>query len=451
VADAAALADEAASILSGMRLAAEIYLEETAATVIAVSAGKVERVEVKEERGVGIRVFDGGRAGFAYTSDLAPGGIRRAAETAAALASLTDPDPGIRLPRPSAPPQAGPDEEPSGIESTETYRKIALARAMEDAARGVDPRISKVREARYEDLLGRVEVRTTEGFRRGGAFARIYGSADVVAEQEGSIQSGAFGDFALRFSALDPFKIGREAAHRAIDKLGAVRPATCTADVVFDPFATAELLRAFSPAFSAEEAQKGRSFLAGRAGSRIAPEAVTIVDDGRLPGADRTFPFDGEGFSTGRTVVVEKGILRGFLHNSRTASRSGTSSTGNAVRSSYMSLPRVGATTLHLVPSERTPEEILAAVTDGFRISELMGLHTVDPVAGGFSLGASGRRIVSGRLGEPVQGLALAGSIAGFLGGLAAVGADLRLLPGDAAGSTALVKGLSVGGSDLGT
>ncbi len=445
--EAAELADRAVSLLSEMRLAGEIYLEDTAATAITVAAGKLESLEMKEERGAGIRIFDQGRIGFAWTSDLSEVGLRRAAEASRALASLTDADPANRLPRPTPPdaPEESPEE--AGLLGTETYRKVALARAMEDAARGVDRRVSKVREARYADIVGRVEVRDTEGFSRGAPFTRIYGSIDVVAEEGGSSQSGAASDFALRFAGLDPFRIGREAAHKALDKLGAGRPRTCTADVVFDPSAAAEMLQAFSPALSAEQVLKGKSFLAGRVGSRVAADAVTLVDDGRLPGADRSFLFDGEGVSTGRTVLIERGTLRGYLHNSKTAAKAGILSTGNAVRSSYMGIPRVGTTTLHLVPSTMPAEAIIAGVKDGFRITELMGLHTIDPITGDFSLGASGRRIRGGKLQEPVCGLALAGGVAGFLSGIAEVGADLRLLPGSSAGSTTLVRGLSIGGT----
>ena len=125
----------------------------------------------------------------------------------------------------------------------------------------------------------------------------------------------------------------------------------------------------------------------------------------------------------------------------------GTASTGNASRSCYMELPEVGASTLYLEPTARPPEEILASVGDGFRITELMGLHTVDPITGEFSLGATGHRVRGGQVLEPVSGIGLAGTVAGFLAGIDAVGSDLRLLPGDTAGSTTLVRGLAISGT----
>lgn len=444
--DTAAIADRAVSILSDMRLTAELYMEETVSSSITVSSGKVQSVEMSEERGAGIRVFERGRIGFAHTSDLSPEGLRRAAGLARRLADHADADACHRLPEGGGP--AG-REEPDGdlsVAGAETYRKVALARAMEEAARGVDPRITRVPLARYEDLVGSVEVRTTSGFSRGGRFARVYGSVEAVAEENGACQSGHGSDFDLRFAALDPFRIGREAARRAVDKLGAVRARSCRADVVFDPLTMAEILEALSPAFHGEQVLKGKSFLAGKIGRQIASGSVTLVDDGRLPGADGTFAFDGEGISTARTVLVEGGVLRQLLHNSWSAGKMGQDSTGNASRTSYMCVPGTGATTLYLEPSKTSPEEILGEVGEGFRISELMGLHTLDPITGEFSLGATGRIIRDGRLEGPVAGIGLAGTVAGLLAGIARVGSDLRLLPGEAAGSTTLVRGLALSG-----
>lgn len=445
--DAAALADRAASLLREMGLEAEIYLEDSVSSSIAVSSGKTVSFEMSEELGAGIRIFDRGRVGFAHTSDLSADGVRRAAGAAKALAGHTDADPGNRLPAREI--DSAPDEESSdlSVAGMETYRKVALARAMEEAARGVDPRITRVPEAKYEDLVGRVEIRDTEGLSRGCEFARVYGSIEVVAEEHRLSQSGVGCDFAVRFSALDPFRIGREAAGRALGKLGAGRAATGTADIVFDPWAWAELLEAFSPVLTGERVVKGRSFLAGNVGRRVASETVTLIDDGRLAGADGSYPFDGEGVPTRRNTLVERGVLRGFLHNGWSAARMGTAPTGNGSRSSYMELPGAAPTTLFLQPSTRTPEEILNMVEGGFRITELMGLHTLDPVTGEFSLGAGGQRIRSGRAEGPVAGIGLAGSIQGLFGGITAVGADLRLFPGNVAGSTILARGLSISGS----
>jgi PmbA protein len=445
--DAPALADRAVSILSEMKLQGDVYLEENLISTVGVSSGKVESLEMKEELGVGLRVFEKGRVGFAFTADLSPEGIRRVASAARSLATFTDPDNANRLPPPEQASAPDPDGGDASVARTEAYRKVALARAMEEAARGVDPRVTKVGEARYSDIVGRVEVRSTTGVSRGASFARIYGVIDLVAEEGKEAQSGCAHDFSLKLSGLDPFKIGREAARRALAKLGGSRAATRRADVVFDPEVTANLLETLSAALSADNVLKGKSFLAGRAGEEVASPAVSLVDDGRFPGGYRTFPFDGEGVPTRRTALIEGGRLRGYLHSAYTAARMGAEPTGNGSRSSFMGPPRIEPTTLYLIPSAAGREEILASVKEGILITELMGLHTVDPITGEFSLGAAGHHLAGGEVGASVTGIGLAGTLEDLLKQVATVGSDLRLFAGSTAGSTTLVRDLSVSGT----
>lgn len=445
--DAPALADRAVSILSDMKMQGDVYLEENLISTVGVSAAKVESLEAKEELGAGLRVFEKGRVGFAFTADLSPEGIRRTASAARSLASYTDPDNANRLPPPERTSAPDPDGGDASLARTEAYRKVALARAMEEAARGVDPRITKVGEARYSDIVGRVEVRSTTGVSRGASFARVYGVIDLVAEEGQETQSGYAHDFALKLSGLDPFRIGREAARRALAKLGGSRAATRRADVVFDPEVMANLLETFAAALSADNVLKGKSFLAGRTGEEVASPAVSLVDDGRFPGGNRTFPFDGEGVPTRRTPLIEGGRLRGYLHSAYTAARMGAELTGSGSRSSFMAPPRIEPTTLYLVPSAAGREEILASVREGLLVTELMGLHTVDPITGEFSLGAVGHHLAGGEVGASVTGIGLAGTLEDLLKQVATVGSDLRLFAGNTAGSTTLVRDLSISGT----
>ncbi|MBI3451111.1 MAG: TldD/PmbA family protein [Acidobacteria bacterium] len=445
--DAIALADQAVSVLSGMKLEAEIYLEDNSVTSVCVAGGKTESLELKEERGAGIRIFDGGRVGFAHTADLSAQGIRDAAAAARSFAAHTDPDAANRLPAIEASAVADPDPGDLAIGRLEAYRKAAIARAMEEAARAVDPRITRVRQARYTDVVGRVEIRSTSGVSRGAPFARVYGSIELHAEENGESQSGYATDYALRFSSLDPFKIGREAARKALAKLGATRPATRRTDIVFTPEVTGDLLEAFMPALGADNVLKGKSIFAGKIGGRIASPIVDLVDDGRFPGGNRTFPFDGEGNATRRNVLVEGGILRGYLHNAYTSTKMSCAPTGNAFRPSYSGPPRISPNMIYFVPQAATREEILSRVKSGFCISEVMGLHTVDPITGEFSLGAFGQAIENGALTHAVTGIGFAGTVSELLSNVEGVASDLRMLPSGSGGSTLLVRSVSISGT----
>ncbi len=176
---------------------------------------------------------------------------------------------------------------------------------------------------------------------------------------------------------------------------------------------------------------------------------VAVVDDGLLPGAPSTMPFDDEGVPTRRKELISEGVLTGYLHNMYTASRSATESTGNAVRSSFRERPRVGATNLFLRAGKGTREDLVRAVEDGVLILQVVGAHAgANPVSGEISLGALGLRIRSGRLEQPLREITLAGKALDFLRRTVAVGEDLRFLPfeGSLGAPSVVVEGVMVSG-----
>src|SRR5207302_3634967 len=178
---------------------------------------------------------------------------------------------------------------------------------------------------------------------------------------------------------------------------------------------------------SAEAVQKGRSLLAGRLEQRIASPGVTIVDDGRRTDGLASRPWDAEGVPTQRTEVIASGVLRSYLHNSYTARRDGrVRSTGNAARSSYRSTPELGPSNLVLLPGEESPDALLRAMGDGLLVSDVHGLHTVNPVTGEFSLGVNGLLVEDGNPTRPVREVTIAGTLLDLLGSVDAVGRDLR-------------------------
>src|SRR5207247_1531347 len=158
-----------------------------------------------------------------------------------------------------------------------------------------------------------------------------WAAAVALASDGGAETQTGFGlRIARRPADLDVEAAGREAAERGVRLLGARKPPTGRMPVMLVPFAAASFLGVLTSGLSAESVLKGRSLFAGRVGERVASEHVQLVDDGRElagPGAE---PFDGEGIPTRRTPLIEGGVLRGFLHNTYTATRMGASSTGNA-------------------------------------------------------------------------------------------------------------------------
>ena len=148
----------------------------------------------------------------------------------------------------------------------------------------------------------------------------------------------------------------------------------------------------------------GRSLFAGRAGQRVASPCVTLVDDGRLPGACDSAPVDGEGTPTAETTLIEDGVLRGFFHSAFTARRMGARPGGNGVRGGYLSAPEPSPTSLLLRPTGVSRDALLGSVASGIYVTEWMGLHDVNTSTGDFSLGATGRAIETAGSGAPSTG-----------------------------------------------
>jgi PmbA protein len=219
--------------------------------------------------------------------------------------------------------------------------------------------------------------------------------------------------------------------------------------VLFRPYAFSDLLAAFSPMFSADEAQRGRSLLAGKEGESIASEIVTVWDDPFDPVAPRA--FDGEGTPCMKKAVIKRGTLKTLLHNLKTAKKAGVESTGNASRRSAASAVGVAPSVFRGETGDKTYDALLAELGDGLVVSDLEGLHAgVDAVSGDFSLKAAGFLVRDGAVVRPVSDITVAGNFVSMLKDVIALGSDLRYgLPhsGFFASPSVLVKGLAVAGT----
>ncbi len=318
---------------------------------------------------------------------------------------------------------------------------------MERRAISLDPRVKRVSEAVYSDGAGQVEIYNSRGLGVDYQRSVAYGVLETIAEAGTEMQSGFAFTHGRDMDALDLDAVAHEAVENAAGLLGASRVPTARVPVVLHPHAAAMILGILSSAFSADAVLKGRSLLAGRVGQPVASELVTITDDARLPDGLASRPFDGEGVPSRRTELIQQGTLRGYLHNTYTARRSGDRSTASAVRS-YKSVPEVGVTNLVLTPGDIERDALLGRVRDGLHVSQLHGLNTVNPVSGEFSLGLTGHWIENGQLTRPVRELTVAGNVIDLLKRVSAVANDLRFIfAGGFVGSpTILIDELPVGG-----
>ena len=410
----------------GATEAEAIALESTEFSV-EVRLGEVETLQESASRGIGLRVIYEGRQASASTSDTQPESIEKLVAEAVEMARHTSPDEASVLPsRAEFSSSSNPDLQlfDEAIASLSTERKIEMARACENAALTFDPRMTNSEGGSCSTTLGRMLLVTSSGFQ-----GEYHGSncgliAAPIATTDNQMQQAFWGESQRWLNKLNsPEAIGREAAHRALRKLGAHKVSTQEVPIIFDAPMSGELLRNFFEAVSGESVFRRSSFLVGKLNESIAASALTIIDDGTLPGAVGSRPFDGEGLPTRRNVVVENGVLRSYLLNSYTARKLGLHSTANAMRG-LTGAPGVGVNNFYIEAGKTTPEEMIASVKNGFFVTELIGFG-FNPVTGDYSRGASGIWIENGKLTHPVEEITIAGNFREMLQGIEMIGNDL--------------------------
>lgn len=429
----------------------EAFAVHSVDTSVTAFDGEVESLSSSETRGVGVRVVVDGRMGFASTSDVSEDGLRYALSEARSNALLGTPDVGNVLPAPAAF-EAVSSIYVAGLESVAPADKVAAALELERATRAAHHLVAAVDSATYGDSRSSVAIVSTTGVAAEYARTDVYAYVSAIARDDDDTQTGLGLTQGRSFGELDLDAAAHEAAVRATRLLGARKPATARVPVVFDPLVTASFLGVLASALTAEAVQKGRSLFAERVGEAVAHEAFSLVDDGRLVDGPAAAPFDDEGVPTRRTEVIERGVLRGFLHNTETAARAGdgVASTGNATRSGYNSSPGVAPSNLFLDGVTVPPLEILARGEGGLYVQDVSGLHSgTNPVSGEFSVGATGLWIRGGGLAEPVREVTVSSTLVEILLGIAALGSDRRFFPfgGSFGGATALVAEMTVAGA----
>jgi PmbA protein len=246
------------------------------------------------------------------------------------------------------------------------------------------------------------------------------------------------------FSGLEsPESVGRTAAQRALRRLHPVKVETQRVPVVFESAVARSLLDSLFEAVHGMSIYRHESFLAGKLGEKVASDSLTVVDDGTLPGLFGAQPFDDEGVPSRRTVVIDRGVFKSYLLNTYAARKLGMKTTGNASRG-LTGNAGIGHGNFFVEAGVQTPESILAGVSNGFYVTDLMGFG-VNVVTGDYSRGAAGLWIRGGELAFPVSEVTIAGNLKDMLLGLEAIGSDLEFR-GSTAAPTLKIGEMTVGG-----
>jgi PmbA protein len=411
-----------------------------------VRLGQLETLKESGSRGAGLRVLFDRRMGASYTSDLTPEGIRRMVQSAVDLAAVTTEDPDAGLPDGSELGSIDVDLKlySPEIEALAGDTKIDYARRAEAAALAYDPRISNSEGGSFDSNIGGRVFANSRAFV--GSYRSTYCSISAVpiAVENGSMERDYWYSMARNVSGLEePEYVGKKAAERAVRRLGAVKVETQRVPIVFDPRMARSLIGDIADAVDGRAIYRNASFLAGKLGEKIASSKMTVIDDGTIPGLFGSQPFDDEGVPTRRTVVIENGVLQSYLLNTYAARKLGLKTTGSASRG-ITGNAGIGHGNFYLDRGEKTPEQIIAGVKNGFYVTELIGTG-VNIVTGDYSRGAAGMWIRDGELAFAVSEVTIASTLQEMFGNIAEIGSDLEFR-GSIAAPTVLIGEMTVAG-----
>jgi len=440
----------------------ELYLQAAASESLVFDDGRLKSAGFDQTRGFGLRGVAGEVTAYAQANEISAAAIRRAADTLAVIR------PGAAAP--PAPPPAGTNRrrytDADPLSAVPFADKVALLERVNAAARARDPRVTQV-TASLAASWSHVEILRADGTRVTDTRPLVRFNLSLVVEGAGGRrESGSFG-FGGRHLYDPLFDEARwrraidEALSQALTNLEAVDAPAGEMPVVLGPGWPGILFHeAVGHGLEGDFNRKGTSAFAGRVGERVAAPGVTVVDDGTLEGRRGSLSVDDEGTPTGRTVLIEDGILKGYMQDRMNARLMGVAPTGNGRRESFRHPPQPRMTNTFLKAGSDDPAEILARVQSGL-YARSFGGGQVDIVSGKFVFSCTEAwRIEKGRLTTPVKGATLIGNGPEVMRRIRAIGHDLALdegigtcgkggqsVPAGVGQPTLLVDGLTVGGT----
>jgi TldD protein len=440
---------------------ADLYFQYSRYEGWSLEEGIVKSGSFNIEQGVGVRAVSGEKTAFAYSDEISFEALQDAAKATRAIAAAG------QVRRVKANPTRAPvplyrDVDPIG--SLPSELKVQLLQRLEKKCRALDPRIAQVMASlggEYEVVL----IARADGSIAADVRPLVRLSVQVIAEHNGRRESGTSGgggrtDYALfTDEALDLY--ARQAVSQALTNLDA-RPAPAgTMTVVLGPGWPGVLLHeAVGHGLEGDFNRKGSSAFSGRLGQRVASPGVTVVDDGTMPGRRGSLSIDDEGTPTQRNVLIEDGVLRGYMQDTLNARLMGMPVTGNARRESFAHVTMPRMTNTYMLAGQHDPAEIIKSVRKGLYATNFGG-GQVDITSGKFVFSAAEAYLIEdGKVTQPVKGATLIGNGPDALTRVSMIGNDLALdqgigtcgkegqsVPVGVGQPTLKIEGLTVGGT----
>ncbi len=422
----------------------ELFYMRSSATKIDSKNQKIDTLTKAEDVGLSVRVKKNNKTGFSYTTSLQPEAIERAITAAIEVAGVMPEDlltevGGFQGPRENW--KSRFDE--AGIK-TPIDQKIELAKKLEATCRQSDKRIVGVRSASISETQYEIQLLDHQGTHLGYEDTHYVASITCKAEENGDPQVGAESSFHHQLAKLDITGTALFAAQGATELLGAKSCKTMKCPAIIRNSVVSDLLDFMAGSFSGEEISKGRSMLLGKLNEKVFSDQISFTDDALLIDGYSARPFDAEGTPSQSTKLVENGVFKHMLLDRYYGKKLGLPSTAKASRS-IKAPPSIGVTNLVLTSGSTSFEGLLKKAGHGIMITDLLGVHTANPVTGAFSLGASGIMIENGQLTYPVKGFAVSGNVLDLFRDVASVGSDFKMF-GNVGTSSLLIPQLTISG-----
>lgn len=422
---------------------------------IEANDGRVDAFKVSSNEGISLRVFKDKRIGCSFTSLppidsigglLSKDSLDELVQNAITGSKGVTADEFLFLPLPQKTTEKELMIFDLSLAKISEDDKIQEAISLERAAKGFDQRVTKIRKAGYSESFFQTRLVNSVGIDAAKRATFVSSSVTVVAEERGEAQMGWEMDMSHFIKDIDVGKIGMDAAKRAVDMLGARTIKTVKCPVLIENIVVGEFLEIIAPSFYADNISKGKSMLKGKKGAKVFNEKVTIWDNGLLPNGWGTSQYDGEGVTRQKTCLVDRGVCVGFLYDTYWAKKEGAASTGNAARHNFKSFSNIGISNLYLEKGDMDFNGLLGNMRNGFLLTNVLGAHTVNPITGDFSFGASGFWIEDGNISYPVRGAAVSGNMLELFSKVEIIGSDMRFLGGVGAPSL-IISDMEISGA----
>ena len=395
--------------------ASEVEISYGTGKNVSIRLGNLETLEINRDKGFSVTLYNGQRKGSSSSSDLSDQSIEDTVDAAFNIARYTAPDPLFGL--------ADKELMATDMQDLDLYNPwdisidhlIDLAKVCEASALDVSQKITNSEGASVSSSEGIFIYANSHGFEGGYPTSRHSIGCSVIAEEKSMMQRDYWYSSARHVEDLEsPESIGTLAGTRTLSRLGAQKIKTCHAPVIFEAPIAAGLISSLISAISGGNLYRQSSFLLNSLGEKVASDHLTIEEDPFLLRGDASSMFDDEGVATHKRLLIDQGIVNGYLLSSYSARKLGMQSTGNAG----------GAHNLIVKTSNKNLQDLMKTMHQGLLVTELLG-HGLNMVTGDYSRGAAGYWIENGMIAYPVEEITIAGNMKDMLKQIVAIGNDV--------------------------